>query len=509
MIVKEIEFNKQKLFSGIDKIYRSVGSTLGPMGRTVLIESENHVGGLTVTKDGVSVAKSLVLEDPIENLAVTMVRQASERTATAAGDGTTTSVVLTHAIIDEYIASGATMDAATIRKIKENGKKVIENLKSLAFDLDESGMRDVAMVSSNGDDEIADIVYDAYSKVGRDGIVTVENSATSKTYSDIVNGMRIKRGWSSKYLLTDIKKQETVLENPVIMVTDREIPSIASIEHLLGFVINNNRSILIIGEVNDRAMEALNLNKIKGILKVGVIVPPQFGYKRRDLMDDIAEATGAKYVTDEMGDDFGLLNFNDLGSAQRVIIGKDSTVVILNDNQNATARVEQIKEIEANTPDEVAFKNERIAILSGGVGVIYVGAASDIEQKEKKDRVDDAVCAVAAAIEEGVVVGGGYALLSACEGIEDQAFVSAMAAPHWQILNNAGYDQVDEFLEQHILHNVQFDPVSGSYRNFIKDGILDPLKVTRSAVENSVSVATTILSTDCIIYNLRENESRK
>lgn len=509
MIVKEIEFNKEKLLSGIDKIYNAVGSTMGPMGRTVLIESEHHVGGLTVTKDGVTVAKSIVLEDPIENLAVSMVRQASERTATVAGDGTTTSVVLTHAILDAYIKSGDPVDARLIRKIKENSEKVIENLKAMATPLDEKSMKEVALVSCNGDEEIAGIVYDAYSKVGRDGIVTVENSSTSKTYSEVVKGIRIQRGWSSKYLLTDQKKQEVVLDNPLILISDREIPSVASIEHILAHVINQNRSILIVGELGDRAMEAINLNKIKGILKVGVVLPPQFGYKRRELMGDLAAAVGAKYVTDETGDDFSLLNFNDLGEASKVIISKDSTVLLLDDDTLARKRVEEIKEMDANSPDEISMKNERIAIISGAIGVIYVGASSDIEQKEKRDRVDDAVCAVAAAIEEGVVVGGGYALLDACHMV-DPTFAYAMGAPHYQILSNAGMDSFEIRL---VLDNYKegshYDPISGDYVNFKEIGIVDPLKVTRSAVENATSVATTILSTDCIIYNIRANESGK
>lgn len=510
MIVKQIEFNKEKLLSGIDKIYRAVGSTMGPMGRTVLIESENHVGGLTVTKDGVTVAKSLVLEDPIENLAVSMVRQASERTATVAGDGTTTSVVLTHAILDAYIKSGENVDARLIRKIKQNSEKVIENLKKLATPLDDKSMKEVALVSCNGDEEIAGIVYDAYKKVGKDGVVTVENSSTSKTYSEVVNGMRIQRGWSSKYLLTDLKKQEVVLEKPLVLISDREIPSVASIEHILAYAINQNRSILIVAELGDRAMEAINLNKIKGILKVGVVLPPQFGYKRRELMGDLAASLGAKYVTDETGDDFSLLNFNDLGEASKVIIGKDSTVILLDDDTNARNRVQEIKEIEAVSPEDVAMKNERIAIISGAIGVIYVGASSDIEQKEKKDRVDDAVCAVAAAIEEGVVTGGGYALLHACDGVDD-AFAYAMGAPHYQILSNAGMDnfEISLVLDNYNQDGTHYDPISGDYTDFREIGIVDPLKVTRSAVENATSVATTILSTNCIVYNIRANESSK
>jgi chaperonin GroEL len=504
MIVKEIEFNREKLLSGINKIASAVGSTMGPMGRTVLIESENHVGGVTVTKDGVTVAKSIVLEDPIENLAVTLVKQAADRTAVNAGDGTTTSVVLTQAIIEDFLLAEHENHGYNIREMKKEAEMIIEELKKMAVPVTDDMLYNVATISANGDDEIGSIVHEAYTKVGRDGVVTVENSATNKTYSQVVNGMRVNRGWSSKYMLTDQKKQEIVLEKPYVFISDSAVPSVQSIEHILSPIIAQNRPILFISEIEDNAMNALNLNKMKGVIKVGAVVPPQFGFKRKDLMADIAAATGGRYITDEMGDDLGLMTIDDLGQVDKAIIGKDSTVLILSDDAMAKGRIADIREIEATTPEEIAFKNERIAILSGGIGVIYVGANSDIEQKEKRDRVDDAVCATAAAIEEGILPGGGHALLRVGSNLNLKYLGSAITAPAWQILHNAGYEveRKDEILSS----GVGYNPVSGVEGDMIGMGIIDPLKVTRNAVENAVSVASTILTTTCTIYNIRANE---
>ena len=271
MIIKEIEFNQEKLMSGIKKISDAVSSTLGPMGRTVLIESENHTRGITVTKDGVTVAKSIILEDPIENLAVTMIKEASEKTATAAGDGTTTSVVLASAIIDAFIAEDAPNNPQILRDIVIESKKVIKDLEEMAIPVTNEMLLDVATISANNDKEIGSIVHDAYTKVGRDGIVTVENSSTSMTYSEVVDGMRVQRGYSSKYMINDQKKQEIVLNNPYILISDQEIASLHQIEHILAEVIRQNRSILIIAEISENAMMPAEKYRIQRGKLSGVI----------------------------------------------------------------------------------------------------------------------------------------------------------------------------------------------------------------------------------------------
>lgn len=347
MIVKNIEFDKDRLLVGISKIAAAVGSTMGPMGRTVLLESENHVGGVTVTKDGVTVARGITLEDPVENLAVTLMKQAAEKTAVSAGDGTTTSIVLTHAIIDTFIASGREAVASEMRAIKKSSEEIIERLKEMAVPVTDETLLHVATISANGDEEIGQLVADVFMRVGGSGVVTVERSNTSKTYFEISEGMRINRGWTSPYFITDHKKREAVLDNPYVLVTDREIQSIQSIEHILAPLVRDGKSILIIGEMNTHALNALNMNVAKGTIKAAAVVPPQFGYKRKELMADIANAVGAKYISDEVGDDFGLVNISDLGRVSKAVIGKDSTVMVMQDNSLAKNRADELLSMEA------------------------------------------------------------------------------------------------------------------------------------------------------------------
>ena len=512
MIVKGIEFERDKLFQGLVKLSDAVSSTMGPMGRTVLMESERHVGGITITKDGVTVARGITLEDPIENLAVTLMKQAADKTANVAGDGTTTSIVLTHAIIDSFIAKGLVPSAMQLNKIKRDADEIIEKIKQMAIPVTEETLLDVATISANGDKAIGGLVAEVYNKVGHDGVVTVENSNTSKTYSELSSGMRISRGWQSPYYITDQKKREAVLDSPYILVTDREVPSLQAIEHILAPIVKENKSILIIGEMGMQATNALNMNVAKGTIKAAQIIPPQFGYRRKDLMRDIAAAVGAKYISEDVGDDFGLVSIDDLGHADKAIVGKDSTILVKEDNSLAKKQIEAIKEMDVTDEEDKKFKQERIATLNGSVAVIYVGAQTDIEQKEKYDRVDDAVCATKAAIEEGILPGGGYALLEISESMdEDSLMADAITAPFYIILENGGFDS--DLIEHTCRHFDEtgegFNPVTQKFVNMVEAGIVDPAKVTRSAVENAVSVATTILSTNAIIYNLRENASGK
>lgn len=507
MIVKNIEFKRDKLFQGLAKLNDAVSSTMGPMGRTVLMESEKHIGGITVTKDGVTVARGITLEDPIENLAVTLMKQAADKTAMVAGDGTTTSIVLTHAIIDMFIALDLTPTAIELNKIKEDAEKVIEKLKEMAIPVTDETLLDVATISANGDELIGALVAEVYGKVGRDGVVTVENSNTSKTYSELSSGMRISRGWQSPYYITDQKKREAVLDNPYILVTDREVPSLQAIEHLLAPAVRDGKSILIIGEMGMQATNALNMNVAKGTVRAASILPPQFGYKRKELMRDIAAAVGAKYISEDVGDDFGLVTFEDLGRVDKAIIGKDSTILVNEDNSKAKERIEAIRETEMTDEEDKKFLRERIATLNGSVGVIYVGAATDIEQKEKYDRVDDAAQATKAAIEEGILPGGGYALLKISADMpKDDIMTAAITAPFYTILENGGFDSdmIEAVCAEFDKTGKCFNPVTQDFGDLIDMGIVDPLKVTRTALENAVSVASTILSTDAIVYNLRD-----
>ena len=520
MIVKEIHFGEngqKKLKSGIKKIAGAVKSTLGARGRTVLIESENHVGGMTVTKDGVTVAKSINLYDPTENLAVMMMRQAAERTATVAGDGTTTSIVLAEAIIDAADKHLTSDDNVTevIREINQLTTDVVNQLDKSSKKLGGRKLLDVATISANNDREVGKMIADAFKEVD---MVTVENSMTTSTYVEIIKGMKIDRGYTSKYFVNDHKKQECVLDNPYVLISDHEINNLQNLERILIPIMQNNRSLLIIGELGQNALNTLNLNVAQGRIKACAIMPPSFGYRQKELLSDLAVALGGTYFSEDTGDDLSLIDLDHLGKASKVIVSKGMTVFMHQASQeNAIiGRVDDLKELreETTNAEDKNFINERIANLSGGVGVIYVGALSDIEQKEKKDRIDDAVCAVQAALEEGILPGGGIALLNAQKHVKSTNIASiilteALFAPFEQILINAGKDV--GVIASNITNTVGYgyDVKNEKFGDMIKMGILDPTKVTKNALLNAVSVATTIMSTNAIITNVRDYEGSK
>lgn len=520
MIVKEIhlgENGQKKLKSGIKKIASAVKSTLGARGRTVLIESENHVGGLTVTKDGVTVAKSINLFDPTENLAVMMMRQAAERTATVAGDGTTTSIVLAEAIIDASDSLLSSEDNVTevIREINDITSDVVSRLGKVSKKVSGKRLLDVATISANNDREIGKMIADAFSEVD---MVTVENSQSASTYVEIIKGMKIDRGYSSKYFINDHKKQECVLDNPYVLISDHEINNIVNLEKILVPIIQQKRSLLIIGELGQNALNTLNMNVAQGVLKACAILPPSFGYRQKDLLEDLAISLGGVYFSEDTGDDLSLIDLDSLGRASRVIVSSGMTVFMhdASREQFIEERIGELKLLRDSSTDmnEKSFLNERIANLNGGVGVIYVGALSDIEQKEKKDRIDDAVCAVQAALEDGILPGGGIALLNCIEHIKGDSVASkimsiALFSPFFQILTNAG-KPVEKIADIIIGTNgYGYDVKGEKFGDMMKLGIIDPTKVTKNALLNAVSVATTIMSTNAIITNIRDYEGTK
>lgn len=531
MIVKQLFFDnvgQGKLRNGIHKIAKAVGSTLGPMGNTVLLESEQHVGGITVTKDGITVARTINLYDPVENLAVQLVRQASDRTSTVAGDGTTTSVVLTEAIIDaadEYYDPEIHNKTEIIRNINKITDGVVEYLdKKLSKKVTKKLLNDVAAISANNDKELGDLIADAFKQVN---VVTVENSSTPVTYIDIIHGMKIDRGWSSKYFVTNEETEECVLENPYVLLSDVEINNLQSIEKALMPVIQQGRPILIIGNLSANALNALNLNVAKKNIKACHIQPPSMGWRKGDLMKDLSIVLGARYYSDATGDDLSLIDFDGLGRAAKVVVSKDRTIIMRHDAIDDTEINEHLeglrnKHNEVKQQYEREFLHERIANIDGGVGVIYVGANSDIEQKEKYDRVDDAVRAVAAAIEEGILPGGGIALINASDKIKtDDSDInyqvavaimrSALVAPFSRIIENAGLDEVSigQSIVENAIDGFGYDVKNDKYGDMIKMGVIDPLKVTKSALKNAVSVATTILSTSVVVTNMRQDEGHK
>ena len=519
MIVKQVYFGdegQKKLKNGIKIIAGAVKSTLGARGRTVLIESENHVGGITVTKDGVTVAKSINLYDPTENLAVMMMRQAADKTSTVAGDGTTTSIVLAEAIInaaDEHVESNTNV-IEVIREINDITASVVARLGKMSKKVTGKKLYDVASISANNDKQIGKMISDAFNEVD---MVTVENSMNSETHVEIISGMKIDRGYTSKYFINDHKKQECVLDNPYVLITDHEINNLSNLESILAPIVSQGRSLLIIGTLGQNAVNTLNVNVAQGKIKACNIIPPSFGYRKKDLLEDLAVALGGTYLSEDTGDDLTLISMSDLGRASKVVVKKNMTV-FMNTSEMKDAidmRVADLKHQVWETTDvnDREFLKERIANISGGVGVIYVGALSDIEQKEKRDRIDDAVCAVMAAMEDGILPGGGVALLNCLDlvmgdSIAQNIMFDTLSSPFDQILINAGKDPHAIKLELAGMGE-GYDVKNEVYGNMMKMGIIDPTKVTKNALLNAVSVATTIMSTNAIITNIRDYEGSK
>jgi len=528
---KQLHFESEgrtKLISGIGKMASAVKSTLGPMGNTVLIESPEHTHGITVTKDGVTVAKSIALVDPVENLAVRMMREAAEGTATLAGDGTTTAIVLTEALVEAGLQIIGKNDNKTevLRELLSETKNVIKELGSMSKPVTKKMLSDVASISANNDKAIGKIIADTYSKVGKNGIVTVEKSQTSETYNEVTDGLKIDRGYTSNLFVNNHKKDECVLEDVHILVSDAEISNLLTIENVLKPIIQDGKKLLIVAPCSTNVINTLAANVMKNSLKICNITPPSFGYKQHELMQDIALTVGATYFSEKTGDDLSIINFSDLGHANKVIVGGDSTIVIKDkEEKKVEERVQQLWEAHdlANKKPDKEFILSRIASLTGGIGVIYVGGNTDLEQKELYDRVDDAVCAVRSALLEGILPGGGLALYSfyntyvnestnsrnsESKKIASAILASALRAPITQILANAGKSLEEVYKKSNNLaYTSGYDVVSGAYGDMFKMGIIDPMKVTKTALQNAVSVAITILSTNAIVTMARSYES--
>lgn len=520
---RELHFDKEgreKLLEGITKMSKTVKSTLGPLGNTVMMESLNQTRGMIITKDGVTVAKEIEFEHPVENLAVKMMKEASDRTATSAGDGTTTAIVLTEAIIKEgmrLIDREANINTSQLaRDIVKVSEDVIKSLDKSSKKVSGSTLRDVATISTNNDKDLGKMIADAYKDLGKDGKLTVENSKTEDTYCEITKGIKIDRGYSSKLFINNQRNDECILDDVHILMTDMEITNILQIESVLKPIINQNKKLLVIGNCSQNVTNTLAANVVQNNLKLCNIIPPSFGYKTNELMGDIALATGATYFSESQGDNIGMLTMNDLGHADKIVVGKNETIII-NENNNPEDIKERIEELKVqkknnSNKNERDFIDERISLLTGKVGVIYVGANSDIEQKEKYDRVEDAVCAVRSAIEEGILPGGGISLLRCAEDLGDghasDVLYGALIAPIEQILTNAGED-VKEVRDKvcscsNVPKNFGYDVKNRVYGDMYKMGIIDPAKVTKNALKNAVSVATTILSTNAIVTMKRK-----
>ncbi len=529
---KELHFSdegRNKLISGINKIANAVKSTLGPRGNTVLIESPEHLHGITVTKDGVTVAKSISLMDPVENLAVRMMKEAADRTASSAGDGTTTAIVLAEALVNAgtEIMDDSVNRTEVLRHLVSETKEIAKQLKVKGKKLDEKRMRDVAIISANNDAHIGGIIAEVYESVGKDGVVTVEKSKTSSTYYETTKGIKIKRGYASTLFINDQKRDECVFEDTYVLVCDTEINNILQIENILKPIIQEGKKLLIIAPTSTNVTNTLAANVIKNGLKICTINPPDFGYRQHELMQDIAISVGATYFSEKTGDDLSLISFNDLGHCAKVIVSRDSTVIVKDEQESSEEVLERVSQLQdahknAKRKEDKEFINQRIASLSGGIGVVYVGGNTDLEQKELYDRVDDAVCAVRSALEEGILPGGGLTLFNmhktyemkqnaeknSAKKIAYAILANALKAPLYQILDNAGLD-AEEIYSDCKGSMWGYDVKKDKYGYLMTLGVIDPVKVTRQALQNAVSVAVTILSTNAIVTMARSYETKE
>jgi chaperonin GroEL len=513
-IVKNLAFGeeaKNNVFKGIEKLTKAVSSTLGASGKCVLLE--NELGQPVITKDGVTVANSITLRDPIENMGATLLKEAARQTVKEAGDGTTTATVLAHSILLEAYATSNSGSREMKEGIESATKKVIDYLEKLAVPVEGDMVNHVATISSNNDKELGNVIAEAFKQVGKNGVVTMEISNDSETSYEVINGATIDKPLKNFHFITDESKKEAVLENPLVLLVENKIENIRKIQSVLEYVIKNNESLLIIGEADEQVVSALAMNKKKGNIKVNIIDTPDFGIYRREKLQDIALLTGATVVNEDLGDDLDMIEVEMLGKCLKSITNDQETIIQVGDTSIEVQKViDSIQDdIKKETlPGKLNRLEKRLGLLSCKVAVIKVGASSEVELKEKQDRVEDAMCATKAAIKEGIVPGGGIALLNASTYIKpsndnEKVLLEAIKAPYLTILKNAGLEVVYPKGK-----GKGINVVTGKDVNMIKSGIIDPLLVTKSALKNAASVATTILSTDCVINNLRvEDESNR
>ena len=518
--------SRTKLVSGIDKLADAVVATLGPNGRNVVI---SHPGQAPQsTKDGVTVAKSISLKDPVENLGVEMVKQASIKTADKAGDGTTTSTLLAREMVKaglSHLNNGA--NAVEIKRgIDAAVQQVIEVLQSNSENISsEEQLNQIATISANNDVEVGKIIAKAMEKVGREGVVYIEESKSGETYLEVVEGMQFDRGFKSPYFVNDNSTMSAVLDNPYILIADSRFNTVKELLPVLEGVSGTGRSLLIIAEdIDNEALATLVVNKMRGTLSVCAVKAPDFGDRRKLVLDDIATITGGQVFSKEKGMKLDKFSWDWFGESRKVTVTKEQTTIVdgKGDTERIEARIEELQQQieQATTPFEIEKLQERLAKFVGGVGIIHVGGFTESEMREKKDRVDDALQATKAAIEEGIVPGGGSALLYAREGIEtidgigSQIVYQACGKPFSQILQNAGYEQVKaEMLAMNVITSdnvwTGYNLKTESMVDMKEAGIIDPTKVTRTALENAASVAGTILLTECTIVNEPEENNNQ
>jgi chaperonin GroEL len=528
MAAKQLQFDenaRHALLRGVEKLARAVKATLGPSGRNVILDKK--FGSPTITKDGVTVAKEIELEDPYENMGAQLVREVASKTSDIAGDGTTTATVLAESIYKEglrNVTAGANPTSLQ-RGINKAVEAVVEELKKISKKVsDRTEIAQVATVSANWDKTIGEIIADAMDKVGKDGTITVEEAKSIETTLEVVEGMQFDKGYLSPYFVTNAEDMEAVLDTPYILIHEKKISSLKDMLPLLEKVAKAGRPLLIIAEdVEGEALATLVVNKLRGTLQVCAVKAPGFGDRRKAMLEDIAVLTGGKCITEDLGIKLENVKLEELGKAKRVTIDKENTTIVEGSGKNADiqGRVAQIRrQIEETTSDYDREKlQERLAKLAGGVAVINVGAATETEMKEKKARVEDALHATRAAVEEGIVPGGGVAFIRAQKALDNikglegdeavgvQIIRRAIEEPTRQLADNAG--QEGALIVQEIKKrkgNEGYDVASGEYKDLVKAGIVDPTKVTRSALQNAASISGLLLTTEAIITELPEKE---
>ncbi|WP_300765455.1 chaperonin GroEL [Helicobacter sp. UBA3407] len=527
MASKEINFSdnaRNRLYEGVKQLNDAVKVTMGPRGRNVLIQKS--FGAPSITKDGVSVAKEIELADPIANMGAQLVKEVASKTADAAGDGTTTATVLAYSIFKEglrNITAGAN-PVQVKRGMDKAAEAITEELKKIAKPV--AGKKEIAQVatiSANSDSKVGELIAEAMEKVGKDGVITVEEAKGINDELSVVEGMQFDRGYLSPYFVTNSDKMEAELEQPYILLTDKKITSMKDILPLLESTMKSGKPLLIIAEdIEGEALTTLVVNKLRGVLNVAAVKAPGFGDRRKEMLKDIATLTGGEVISEELGKTLEAATIADLGQAARIVIDKDNTTIVDGAGQKdaVNARIAQIKtQIQSTTSDYDREKlQERLAKLSGGVAVIKVGAASEVEMKEKKDRVDDALSATKAAVEEGIIIGGGVALVRAAakvslklegdEKIGYEIIKRAISAPIKQIATNAGFDDgvVVNNVEKDSNVNHGFDASNGTYVDMFEAGIIDPLKVARIALQNAVSVSSLLLTTEATVHEIKEDK---
>ena len=516
MFAKDLKFNKDarnSILKGINTLADAVKVTLGPRGNCVIIGSLD--GSPRVTKDGVSVAKEIILDDPYENIGAQLIKEAAVKTLNTVGDATTTSTILAQAIVNG--CQKALDKGVSPIEIKEGInaalKDVLSYIKDNTIDINDNDIKNIATISANNDEELGSLIGDAFSKIGRDGVITVEESSNETTKVEIINGMQFDRGYLAQHFVTDYVKDTCILENPYILITEHKMNRMNDLKFVLTQIAGEGRSILLIAEdFDDSVLEALKANKLSGTLKVCAIKAPSFGEYRKLILDDIAVLTGGTNISYDSGLELSDVTMNMLGSCSKVIVNKTTTTIV-----KGNGKIEDINNRVANIKHELAcveadpslngsflitLHKERIAKLTGGVAVIYVGGTTDLERSERKDRVDDAVAATKAAIEEGVVVGGGVTYYNAIRNIADDSvgadiLIQALATPIQLLIRSAGSDP--DVVLPHIENTCGFNAKTGALVNMYEEGIIDPAKAARLALENSVSIGNLFLSTQCVI----------